>query len=122
MYLSKPRRTTGKSPCRQLGGHLAPEKNKTYKGRVVYAVGCFGSDRLNPQVIVSEFGGLDSSPWFYSALHDFVDELSWKPGKRYPKEKGHGEEGCVYEWKGTFRNYVFKGEVRLVLDANKPII
>lgn len=100
-------------------GHLAPKKNKTYKGRFVYAIGCFGNDSLNPQVIVSDFGDLQSSPWFYEALGDFVDSISWKPEEEFPKRKGHGEEGCVYEWVGTFRNYKFSGNVRLILDANK---
>jgi hypothetical protein len=29
-------------------GHLAPKKNQTYHGRIVYAVGCFSGDRVNP--------------------------------------------------------------------------
>lgn len=87
-------------------GHLAPKKGKTYRGRIVYAVGCFGSDHLNPTAIVSEFEGLDESPWFFDALTEFIGEQG-------------GEPGCVYECKGTFRNYEFKGSVRCLLNANE---
>lgn len=105
--------------ARDTWGHLAPEKNKTYRGRVVYAIGCFGSDELNPTVIASDFDDLPSSPWFYEALHEYVDSISWEPGRAYPKRKGHGEQGCVYEWTGTLRNYKFRGSARLLLDANE---
>lgn len=89
-------------------GHLAPKKNKTYRGRVVYAVGCFGSDDLNPTAIVSEWGRLDSSPWFYDALAEFLSDA--------PPELR--KAGCVYEWTGTFRNYAFDGQCRELLNAN----
>lgn len=88
-------------------GHLAPKKNKTYKGKVVYAVGCFGNDNLNPIPIRSEFMGLDSSPWFYDALNEFLQDL--------PEEQR--KEGCVYEWLGTFRNYKLSGIIKLVYKA-----
>lgn len=97
-------------------GHLAPKQNKAYSGRVVYAVGIFGSDDLNPTVIVSDFKGLDSSPWFYDSLQDFIDELR---GTR--DEVKAGKPGCVYEWVGVFRNYIFAGKTRLILDANRKM-
>lgn len=90
-------------------GHLAPKKNKSYQGRVVYAVGCFGSDNLNPTVIYCEFKGLDSSPWFFDALMNLVQDVN--PSLR--------KEGFVYEWTGTFRNYVFRGAFRGILDSTK---
>lgn len=80
-------------------GHLAPKKNTTYRGHVVFAVGCFGSDLLNPTTLECELSGLDSSPWFYDALHKFLGTLEF-------------EEGGVYRWEGTFRNYKFKGAAR----------
>lgn len=86
-------------------GHLAPKKNKTYPGRIVYAVGCFGDDPLNPTAIVCEFDGLDSSPWFFEAMTDFIGAQE-------------GEPGFVYEFTGTFRNYEFKGHIKPLLDAN----
>lgn len=85
-------------------GHLAPRKNKAYRGHVIFALGCFGSDALNPTVLVCEIG-LDGSPWFFDALIDFCHSLG-------------GEEGGVYRWDGAFRNYEFTGMVRrLPLDG-----
>lgn len=78
-------------------GHLAPKKGKAYRGHIIFALGCFGSDRLNPTVLACEIG-LDSSPWFFEALMDFCRSID-------------GEEGGVYRWNGTFRNYEFKGTV-----------
>lgn len=85
-------------------GHLAPKKNKTYKGRVVFAVGCFGSDDHNPMPISSEFEELSSSPWFYDALMEFLRDI--------PKDQR--ESGNVYEWVGTFRNYAMDGTIKCV--------
>lgn len=87
-------------------GHLAPKKNKRYKGRIVYAVGCFGSDHLNPYPTFCEFDDLDSSPWFYHSLIEFL-------------ENQENEPGCIYEFVGTFRNYEFVGQRRLLIDTNK---
>ena len=77
-------------------GHLAPKRNKTYTGRIVYAVGCFGDDPLNPTMLVCDFDGLDSSPWFFDALNQFIQSMD-------------NELGSVYEFKGTFRNYKLNG-------------
>lgn len=76
-------------------GHLAPKENKTYKGRVVFAIGCFGDDELNPVVLVSEFRGLDSSPWFYDALMDFLSTMQCK------KARTRRDVGKVFEWEDT---------------------
>lgn len=73
-------------------GHLAPVKGKTYEGRIVYAIGCFGDDPLNPIALVCDFDGLDSSPWFFDAMAEFIGS-------------GKNKVGCVYEFTGTFRNY-----------------
>ncbi len=80
-------------------GHLAPMKNKKYKGFIVFAVGCFGSDPLNPTTLQCEFGSLDSSPWFHDELMEFLRDLKTK-------------EGGVYRWEGTFRNHEFVGKFR----------
>lgn len=85
-------------------GHLAPSKNRVYKGYILFAVGCFGNDPLNPTVLEYELnnrtlGSLDSSPWFFSALQDFLSDLETETGK-------------VYRFDGTFRNYEFDGKVR----------
>lgn len=86
-------------------GHLAPKKSKIYKGRLVFAVGCFGNDNLNPTALFCEFDGLDSSPWFFDAMTEFM-------------EAQKVDEGCVYEFRGTFTNYEFKGHIKLLLNTN----
>lgn len=103
-------------------GHLAPVKNKKYNGRIVYTVGCLGSDDLNPTVIAFDFGDLDSSPWLYDALHEFIgggDRPGAYDGFCYTENGLKNEPGFVYEWVGTVRNYVFHGERRTLLNANK---
>lgn len=85
-------------------GHLAPEKNTAYRGVIRFAVGVFGNDELNPTPIQCEFKNLDTSPWFYDALTEFLYDLA--------KNNPTVEAGGVYEWQGAFRNYEFKGTVR----------
>lgn len=80
-------------------GHLAPQKGKTYKGHIIFAVGCFGSDDINPTPLECEFEGLDSSPWFFEAMNDFLRDLKTEAGK-------------VYRFDGRVRNYKFRGKVR----------
>lgn len=80
-------------------GHLAPKKNKVYPGYIVFAVGCFGNDPLNPVALECEFKGLNSSPWFFEAMEDFTRSCDT-------------EEGGVYRFDGKFRNYEFSGVVR----------
>src|SRR5438270_14063598 len=80
-------------------GHLAPKQNKTYHGYIIFAIGCFGNDNLNPTAIACEFKGLDSSPWFFDSLTMFLQNLEMK-------------EGCVYRFDGTFHNYEFKATIR----------
>lgn len=87
-------------------GHLAPEKNKKYEGRIVFAVGCLGIDDLNPTALVCKFDGLDSSPWFYDCLQEWLQNQKT-------------EAGCTYEFKGHFRNYKFVGKVKKIADYNK---
>lgn len=95
-----------KEQTKDTFGHLAPEKNKAYAGRLVVAVGCFGSDRLNPTAMIVDFTGLDSSPWFYEAVREFM-------------HKHCTEEGCLYEWNGLFHNYEFTGKFRKIQDYNR---
>jgi len=85
--------------CQNTWGHLAPRRNKTYRGSLVFAVGAFGNDPLNPTLLTMDFGDLDSSPWLFDAMEEFA---------RAQK----GEPGAVYRFDGTFRNYQFKGVVR----------
>lgn len=85
-------------------GHPAPKKNKRYEGRIVFAVGCFGSDNLNPTVLSCEFGDLDSSPWFFESLQDFLADDAFT----------EQQEGNVFEWVGVFKNYEFNGKYKIV--------
>lgn len=94
----------------QTWGHLAPRRNKKYHGRIVYSFGVFDSGHLNPTVLVCALADLDSSPWFYDNLHEFLD-------KEAPKVEDN--VGKVFEWKGYFRNYRWCGTFRQLHDLNE---
>lgn len=82
-------------------GHLAPIKNKKYKGSIIFAFGCYDSGYLNPTPLSVEFDGLEDSPWLYEAIDDFLGEYS-----------GADKEGKVFRFDGCFKNYHFEGSVR----------
>jgi hypothetical protein len=66
-----------------------------------------------------ELGDLDSSPWFYDSLQEFLRSL-YEGITSYNKNKeGMIRTGVVYEWKGFFRNYKFTGYLNILLDVNK---
>lgn len=88
--------------------HLAPRRNKTYNGRIVYAIGCYESGELNPTPITVELPGLDDSPYFYSAINEWLQDL----------EDEFRKPGCVYEFIGHFKNYQFVGQIRLILNTD----
>lgn len=105
------------SVCKETWGHLAPKRNVTYSGVIRFAVGVFGDDDLNPTPIECELKNgddeLHSSPWFYDALADLLGD--WAAAGRYGNEPAIAtpvEAGGVYEWRGTFRNYKFRGQLR----------
>jgi|ERR1700728_294464 len=84
-------------------GHLAPKKNKKYSGHIVWALGCFGSDHLNPTVLDFNLGALNGSPWLFDAMIDFLQDHST-------------DEGAIFRFDGYFRNYEFVGTIkRMVL-------
>lgn len=85
---------------RETFGHLAPRRNQTYVGYVIFAVGCFGDDPLNPMPLDCEFKNLDSSPWFYDELMRWLSDLD------------ETKPGGVYRFDGVFKNYEFTGTVR----------
>lgn len=89
---------------KETWGHLAPKRNKIYKGRIVYAIGCYDSGHFNPTPVTVELVGLGDSPYFYEAINEWLQDL----------EDGFRKEGCVYEFKGHFKNYRFIGEIRLL--------
>lgn len=84
-------------------GHLAPERNRTYRGYIVFTISAFG----DMVVIDSDFADLPDSPWLFDAVHDFAfeDEMLI--------------HGAVYRWTGSLRNYRFRG-VRTLLYAPEP--
>ena len=75
-------------------GHLAPEENKQYRGEIIFAHNCYG----DTFAIDWKFEDLNSSPWFYDCLQEFMYQCDTEGGK-------------VYRFTGTFCNYKFKGEL-----------
>lgn len=96
-------------------GHLAPKKNGKYEGSILFAIGCFGSDHLNPTVLSCELGDLDSSPWFYDALMEFLSD-----GQHCDEESSAFKIGNVYRFDGYFKNYEFVGVIRQLALAATP--
>lgn len=74
-------------------GHLAPMKNRTYKGVINVAVSAY--DSCNPTILDIDILNLNDSPW----LFDSVKELLWNLGDNVLKPSK------VYSIKVTFRNY-----------------
>lgn len=71
-------------------GHLAPKKNTTYKGWIIFSKSMFYSG--NNPIVDFEFEGLESSPWLFQKLEEYIFNLD------LPK-------GVVYKMNITFRNY-----------------
>lgn len=90
-------------------GHLKPAKGRTYDGWILYTVGEYG----DIVVIGSKFEELESSPWLYEDIHDFIGD--------------NGEErGLIYLWQGTYcraRASKFMGQFgrRSALSARKEL-
>jgi len=87
-------------------GHLAPKMNVKYHGHVLWALGCCGNDELNPTVLGWELTSrkgleLESSPWFFDYLIEFLQKQGREPG-------------TVWRFDGWFRNYEFVGTIRQV--------
>lgn len=78
---------------RSTFGHRAPKKNTTYRGTVVVAWGEYDSGDINPTVVQDNMG-VDDSPWWYDALHDYLGQE-------------RGTPGTVKELSLTWRNYRF---------------
>ncbi len=98
-------------------GHLAPIKNKTYKGHIVWALDLYDSGYLNPKILAMEINVTDS-PWFFNAMIDFLQDIHEKmfsaDRKSFwgPSDREIATAGTIWRWDGTFRNYVWKGTVR----------
>lgn len=93
-------------------GHLAAQRNKTYRGWFVFAIP--GYDSGDPCIIDSEFSNsLDDSPWLYDAMWSFAAETDAVPREEYSGCRVPESTG-VYRFDGTVRNYQFKGTVRKI--------
>lgn len=77
-------------------GHLAPKKNTTYKGQILFCKSEYDSGSIT--LIATKFNSLDSSPWFYDAVYDYLNSLETL------------EYGQVYKIDATFRNYRWWGK------------
>ena len=82
-------------------GHLAPEKNVSYKGKILFCNS--GYTNTSVALIDSYFENLSDSPWLYDAINDYIYEQS----KELP-------EGAVYVIHATLRNYRFYGKPKKV--------
>ena len=75
-------------------GHLAPKENQLYMGEVLFAHNCY-----NEKFVIDwKFKDLNSSPWFYDCLNDFIYECKTIHGR-------------IYKFTGAFCNYKFEGEL-----------
>lgn len=86
---------------KETWGHLAPSKNKTYRGTLTIAFGCYGSGYLNP-TILAEDSLPCASPWWCNAVHDYLRHLV-----EVNKNKKEWDEGFVLKLNVTFRNFRF---------------
>lgn len=86
-------------------GHLAPKTRRSYKGTILIAESVYpGQGRT---IIRTDFPGLESSPWFYYAMCDYVCDLEGI------------EDGNLYRWTGTYRFYRTKKDRYLDESAYK---
>lgn len=90
--------------CRETFGHLAPQEDRAYPGRIVFGASPYWSQGV--VILFCEFEGLGDSPWFYEAVNDFISDQENKAG-------------CVYEFMGQIRNYEFTGKLKMLTDFNK---
>ncbi len=74
-------------------GHLAPERAKSYPGKMVFALGEYG-DYVPIHV---NFEGLDDSPWFFQDMMDFIVSHTETPG--------------IFRFEGKYVNHQFIGEI-----------
>lgn len=85
-------------------GHLAPIKNISYKGVILFTKSAYCSGTI--YLIDSKFSELSDSPWLY----DFIHEQLYKFATL--------EEGAVYQLNCTFRNYRIYGKPILLHKLN----
>lgn len=78
-------------------GHLSPKARETYTGFILFTHGCHGDiTAIDWEFRLPDGTELDSSPWFYTDLHDMIGELICDRKKPLMC-------GGVWQWEGTFR-------------------
>ena len=58
-------------------GYLFPMKGKVYKGVLRVAGSCYEGHN----VVLEEECGIESSPWWYDAIHEFADSIEIECGQ-----------------------------------------
>lgn len=79
------------SVAQNTWGHLAPKKNKTYRGKMLISHSEYSTGIT---ITAMEWEGLPDSPWLYDSVNDFL----WNNRKFIPS-------GGVYIAQITMRNY-----------------
>lgn len=81
-------------------GHLAPQKNRSYKLSILFMVSEYGNTG-NTLIDTKLADDLKDSPWLYDAINEEIN-------KHELKDSG------VYRIDGTFRNFRFYGKPKKV--------
>lgn len=90
-------------------GHMAPEKNTSYKGKVRFTLTDHSHYGRQPIILFYHFPNLEG-PYIHDELFDNV--CDWNTDDL--------EEGVIYERVLTFRNYRFYyGKIYSVLESMK---
>ncbi|RWH52266.1 MAG: hypothetical protein E5V72_01460 [Mesorhizobium sp.] len=75
-------------------GHLAPKVREIYSGYILFTLGCHGDITLIDWEFKQPDGTeLNSSPWFYEDINDFIGREIEKKGNRH---------GGIWRFDGTF--------------------
>lgn len=85
-------------------GHLAPAKNTSYKGVILFTRSTYNSGTIT--LIDAKFEGLDDSPWLYDFIHEWFYSCP------------NIDEGAVYQFNGTLRNYRLYGKPKMIHKLN----
>jgi len=95
-------------------GHLAPKIGRKYKGFILIATSPYSG--LGWTVIQDEFEGMESNPWYYDHLCEYINNLDLEDGKLFrftgtysftkPSNKKVGRDAYLDEYLGYF-----KGEI-----------
>lgn len=82
-------------------GHLAPEKNITYRSKIIF---CVSAHHSGTRTIIDD--GMPNSPWMFDAIDGFINSFK-------------GLTTGVYEVNATFRNFRFWGTpLKIVQEIN----